>query len=315
MNDDNSHTTGACVFPAFGAEYLGNEQDILVRCGYDFSSLVKRAKNSVDYDPGMLMAHPDGFFPDELHSQYTAFLYSCAFSDIITNYGVPVSFCSGYSMGIYAALYYCGACSFEDGLFMIREAYKFITKDAREFDFAMGVIVGLNYEDVAHVIERMRADVEIINVNNRHSFSVAGMRKDVTGLVDACRKEGALNARVLPMSVPYHSRYMNGAAENFHDYCLRLNIQDPVVPMVSTITQELIRTRDDVIRDLSGNINTNINWNNTMNSMVLRGVTIFYECGPGRTLQKLAKFIDGDFTVYTIKKFPSLISSSSGVIP
>ena len=315
MNANNTHTVGACVFPAFGAEYLGNEQDILARCGYDFNSLVKRAVNSVGYDPGMLMTYPDGIFPDELHSQYTAYLYSCAFSDIIKDSGITVSFCAGYSMGIYAALYYCGACSFEGGLFMVREAYKFIAECAREFDFAMGVTVGLDYDDVAHIIEQMRADVEIINVNNKHSFSVAGLRKDVAALVDACREEGALNARVLPMSSPYHSRHMNKASEKFGEYCQQLYINDPGVPMVSTITQDLIRTRDDVIRDLSGNINTNINWHNTMTSMVLRGVGIFYECGPGRTLQKLAKFVDGDFTVCTIKKFPSLVPSSSGVMP
>jgi len=300
----------ACIFPAFGADFLGNEKEILAACAYDFTSLIARAEAVVDFRRSVLDENPDGMISDELQSQYATYLYSCAVSDILASSGVPSDYCAGYSMGIYAALYHCGSCSLEDGLRMIREAYALIREGAAAYDFGMGVVVGPDLGDLGEVIGALGADVEIINVNNRHSFSIAGIRADVVAVLEKMREEGALNVRLLSMTAPYHSRYMDGAASRFRSYCEGISLSDPAVPVVSTVDRKLLRSRGDVIADLSRNINNNINWHETMSAMVHLGVNCFYECGPGKTLQKLSKFIDGEFTVITMKKLAGVVAEA-----
>ncbi len=312
MTDPGSTSRkGACIFPAFGAEYFGNEQDILESCSCDFASLVDRAAAAVDFSVAYAVDNPGGSVSDELQSQYATYLYSCAMSDLLLDAGMTFDCCAGYSMGIYAALYHCGSCSFEDGLFLIRRAYDLIAQAAGRYDFGMGVVVGSDLDDLKSLIAAMKADVEIINVNNRHSFSVAGIRNDVVAVLEAIRLEGALNVRLLPMRAPYHSRHMDRASHLFRDYCATLPLADPAVPLVSTVDRSLLQTRDDIVGELARNINHNINWHETMTAMVGRGVTAFYECGPGRTLQKLAKFIDGEFSVITMKKLPEILARST----
>lgn len=311
-NIDYKHIVNASIFPAFGTEYFGSEKALLSRLGYDIHDYIARASSIVEIEGHLLDRYPDGYFPNELQSQYFMYIYSCAFSDAITSAGIPISYCAGYSMGIYAALYHCGSCTFETGLDLIKMAYTLITEASQNFDFAMGVIVGLEYEDVYDIIEKQQGQVEIINVNNKHSFTIAGLRQNVAAVIESCNKDGALNARVLPMGLPYHSKYMNNAARKFDNYCKQKDIKDPRMPLISTIDQCLVQTREDIICDLHRNINNNINWDKTMSMMVSHGVNCFYECGPGRSLQKLAKFIDGNFIVQTIKKLPSLIPVPEG---
>lgn len=300
----------ACIFPAFGAEYLGNERDILVRCGYDLGPLMEKAERVSGFDRSVFLGVTDGDFTDELQSQYAIYLYGCAVSDILERENIHGCCCAGYSMGIYAALYHCGSCSFDDGLRLIDEAYRLILDAAAAFDFGMGVVVGPDLDDLRSVIRNFSADVEIININNRHSFTVAGIMGDVVRVLDGIKAEGALNTRLLSMKAPYHSKHMDSASDRFRDFCGTIGLNDPRIPLVSTIDQKLILTRADVIGDLCRNINHNINWHETMSSMVGRGVSVFYECGPGRTLQKLAKFIDGDFTIITMKKLADAIGAA-----
>lgn len=272
----------ACIFPAFGADYLGNERDILSKCAYNLEPLMRKAEKVSGFNRSVFLSAPDGAFADELQSQYAIYLYSCAVSDITRRKGISPDFCAGYSMGIYAALYHSGACTFDDGLRLIDEAYNLILEAASSFDFGMGVVVGPDLDDLRSVIRNLVADVEIININNKHSFTIAGIRKDVISVLEGIRAEGALNTRLLTMKAPYHSKYMDNASGKFRVFCENLDLRDPDIPLVSTIDQKIISTRADLIGDLCRNINNNINWHETMSAMVRRGVSLFYECGPGR---------------------------------
>jgi [acyl-carrier-protein] S-malonyltransferase len=303
----------AAIFPAFGCEYLGREREIIGEFSDDWMSLLDRAASYVQLDTRMIVSCRKGDFMDELQSQYAVYLYSCAFSNVIKRYSIFTDYSAGYSMGLYAALYHAGSIDFEQGLDLIHAAYKHIKTATVRFEFGIGVISGLDQCDVSALISGF-SDLEIINVNNRLSFLIGGFEKNVRKAVALAREQGALNAHFLSFNSPYHSKFMNGAARTFKMHLKSTVIRDPVHPVISTIDQRLIKSSADAINDLADNICRNINWLDTMTSMINSGVDTFIECGPGMSLYKMARFIEGEFSVYTADTIQELIGSN-GIYP
>jgi [acyl-carrier-protein] S-malonyltransferase len=298
----------AAVFPAFGCKYLGNEKRILDRMSSDLGELTARAVKTVDFSADMLDSFPLGDFPDELQSQYAAYLYGCAVSNVLKRSGVYTDYAAGYSMGLYAALYHAESITFEQGLECIRVAYELIRSDASRVDTGMGLVSGLERRDVEELISQS-GELEIINANNRHSFMVAGYERPVREFLAAARSQGALHVQYLEFRSPYHSRFMNEAAGRFREYCSKIQVYDPLYRIVSTVDRRVITTWDEVTDDLAANINHPIDWHETMVMMIGAGVDSFIECGPGRSLYRMAKFVDGNFTVYYLHILNDLLAS------
>jgi [acyl-carrier-protein] S-malonyltransferase len=298
----------AAIFPAFGCKYLGKEKDILNEFSGLLPDVLNRAANTVDLDMKQFLTCADGNFRDDLQSQYAAYIYGCAVSNVLKRSGIHTAYAAGYSMGLYAALYHAESITFEQGLELIRTAYRDIINHVQKINFGIGLIAGLEIQDVAEILDSYN-DLEIINVNNRLSFLIAGYEANVKKALKAAHDQGALNSKYLSFTSPYHSRFMDGAAHEFKKYLASADIRDPACPLVSTIDQRAITTSGGVVRDLTDNICRNINWLNTMARMIDSGVEMFIECGPGKSLYKMAQFMDGNFKVYPVTTIKDLIVS------
>ncbi len=298
----------AAIFPAFGCKYLGNEMEILNGMSRDLHDLTKRAESFVSLDAAEFHACRDGNFSDELLSQYAVYIYSCAVSNNLKRAGFRTDYVAGYSMGLYAALCHAESITFEQGLDLITRAYRGIRAVASELPFGVGVISGLTPEEVSSVITEFD-DVEIINVNNRHNLLISGYEKSVKAILAAVREQGALHHKYLTFHSSYHSRFMNGAVEQFRNHISSMAIYDPLYPVISTVDQREMTTWQDITTDLACNINRNINWLATMNRMISAGVDAFVESGPGKSLHRMATFIDGDYEVYYLQNLQDLLAS------
>ncbi len=298
----------AAIFPAFGCRYLGIEQDILNDMSGDLRELLSRAEAAVAFDRDEFLSQTDGNFTDELQSQYAAYIISCAFSNILKRNGVRIDYAAGYSMGLYAAIFHAESVTFEQGLELITVAYTLIREAAAGLDFGTGVISGLEEGDVRSIITGT-AGLEIININSRHSLMIAGASSAVTAALAAAKGQGALNTKYLALKLPYHSHFMKEAARRFYDYCSGMTIYDPSCRIISTLDGRVLTTWEGVVGDLAGNIDRNIHWLRAMERMIAAGVDVFFECGPGRSLSRIARFIDGDFTVYGPGTMNELLAS------
>ena len=46
-----------------------------------------------------------------------------------------------------------------------------------------------------------------------------------------------------------------------------------------------------------------------MNKLISLKLNTFFECGPGKSLFKIGKFIDGDFKIHTIKNIDKILNN------
>lgn len=299
----------AWIFPAFISEYIGNEDQILSSLSSDFDTLLKRAAEVTRTDLNSFELGTRNFLNDEQKNQYLSYVFSCAVVNILKSRGLKPDYLSGLSMGIYAALYAGNSISYEDGLRCIKAAYDLSVNRLNQYDFGMGAIIGLTHGELDNIVHAISNDVSIVNTNGLHSYVISGISSDVQRVALKATEEGAFHSGLLDVSCPYHSKFMSDVALEFYAYVNTLNIESSGIPLVSLVDQSNFRKREEITRELARNLDSEINWYRTMKTMNEMGIQSFIECGAGRSLYKIGKFIEGDFTIYSINKLNSYLNA------
>jgi len=281
----------AIIFPAFSAEYTGREIEALKPMTGSFFSYLAQASRRLNLDLNSFDVLTNNFLDDEEKSQYISYCYSCAVADILKERNVSPAYVSGYSMGIYAAFYYCGAYSFVGGLDLVHKAWNLISENSGDYAYGMGMIVGLTEEDIIELIGD-NSGVEITNRNNPHTYIISGELATIQDLLDRAREEGALRTSILPASKPYHTRMLLGAVPAFSARIKEVSLLSPSLLYISSLDQHILSNIDDLEKELLHNLYHRMDWYKTMQSLINRGVDTFFECGAGDGLTRNFRFID-----------------------
>jgi [acyl-carrier-protein] S-malonyltransferase len=299
------------IFPAFVAEYSGSEEDVLAAYENNFAARLKFASAAVDNDLTGFNFSENNFLNDELKSQYISYLFSCSVSDILKAKKITPSFISGYSMGIYAALYYGGSVSLTDGLMLVKHAWDVISAAAEYGAYGMGMVIGLEEADLMKMTGEVR-DVEICNQNNRLTFIISGSADGVESVLTSARNEGAMRANRIPVSKPYHSKFLKGTATKFEKLIENITFRSPDCKYISSIDQQIIETPAQLHEEVIRNLSCRMNWLGTMNFLISQGTDIFFECGAGDGLTRNMRFVEGDFKAFPVAKLDKFLDAMSG---
>jgi [acyl-carrier-protein] S-malonyltransferase len=292
----------AFVFPAFITEFTGKELDFLQRNNLSLLSYINSASEALKYNLPDFTYENTEYQNSEFLSQILAYIFSCSINDVLVNKDIKPNIIAGYSMGIYAALYSVGAISFTDGINIIKKAFD-LTNDLRESgNYGMGAIIGLTVADVNLLTKQTKLTAEIININNEHSLVVAGKKTEINELLLAAKNEGAISTTELTVNTPYHSEYMLKYSDVFTSFIDTLQIENSNCPIISTFDQREITKASELKKELVFNLTRKINWFKTMRKAIERNANEFYECGAGKDLKKISRFIDGDYNMKLIHK-------------
>lgn len=297
------------IFPAFISEYIGNEDQIFSSLSYDFNTLLETASEVTGENLNSFQIGTNDFMNKEDKNQYISYVLSCAVTNILKREGLKPDYLSGLSMGVYAALYAGGSICFEDGLRCIKEAYDLSVKNLNRYEFGMGAIIGLTYEELNEITLSVSNDVEIVNTNGKYSFVISGISSEVKQVAMRAQSEGAFHSGLLAVSCPYHSKFMKTVASEFKNYVTNLDIKTSEIPMISLIDQSLFRFRKEIVNELARNLDSEINWYKSMQTMINLGIHTFIECGAGRSLYKIGKFIEGNFNIFPMNKLSGYLDN------
>jgi len=297
----------AFVFPPFASDYPDDPFANL--SGFDdcFRKYLSRAAEFADPDLMQFAIPSRTFLEDELKTQYISYIQACSLVSWFRAKGVIPAYCSGYSMGIYAALFQSEVISFLDGLVLIRQAFKEIKKATGKLDYGMCSIIGLNQDDVEQLIQKENLNLKLAIQNSVCSFSISGTAEDVLRLTGYAQKEGALSTRVLNVSVPYHSVFLRDTADGFSEFVNQMQFRSPKMPIVSLVDQEILLEEHALKNEVVRNLFTSLNWYETQLYLQELGVNRFVECGSGKGIVKNARFIEGDAVSYTANSFSELL--------
>ncbi|MBI3117323.1 MAG: ACP S-malonyltransferase, partial [Candidatus Hydrogenedentes bacterium] len=145
--------------------------------------------------------------------------------------GLFATGCAGHSLGEIPALVVAGALDFAAALKLTLERARLMSENVPEG--GMAAVLGLD----AEAIERALPEgVQVANYNGPAQTIISG-RKDALAAAEVSLKDaGAKRVLPLPVSGPFHSRFMRPAAESFRKILDAVEFQTPQLVFVSSVT-------------------------------------------------------------------------------
>jgi [acyl-carrier-protein] S-malonyltransferase len=183
------------------------------------------------------------------------------------------AFTAGHSLGEYTALAVAGVFDFPTAVRLARERGRLMHEAGQKRPGGMAAIIGLDEARLTEVIARAMA---------------------------MATSAGASRTIPLQVSGAFHSPLMQPAVEGITRYIDTVTFRNPSIPVIGNTTTEPLNDAEAVKTELRRQLNNPVQWQQTIEYMVRRGVNTFIEIGPGRVLTGLIKRINREVKTVNI---------------
>lgn len=238
-------------------------------------------------------AHFSGVGDETLREQYLCIAEGLAMAQWARARLAPCAKSTSYSMGIFAALVDANAISLEDALLLA----KMICREAHGVSsgqsWAVGVLLNFSDSKVLALIKDYSLAVEISDVYTQDTLLICGATDQVERALIIATDLGAQATRLLPMSAPFHTTYLQKTEAPIMDFLKTVEIKSPSWPILSSLTQKWLLTKQDILAELSCNVSRPMNWMNTILTLASPDSDGMIECGSSAKLTESVKKILG----------------------
>ncbi len=214
------------------------------------------------------------------------------------------SMTTGHSLGEYSSLAVAGVLSTEDTVKLVVERGRLMQHACDERPGGMAAIIGIDEQTVEEVCRE--AGAYISNINTAQQIIISGDHKRLARAIDLASARGAKRAIPLTVGGAFHSGLMDPAQSGLDEVLDSMNFADPDVPIIGNVSAQPLNTAEEVRNELKQQLQSCVQWNNSINYMHENGVTEFVEIGPGKVLSGMVKRIVPDATVKSVGNFDSV---------
>ncbi|MDI9509082.1 MAG: ACP S-malonyltransferase [Bacillota bacterium] len=202
--------------------------------------------------------------------------------------GLEPAFMAGHSLGEISALVCSGRLDFEDGLHLVRKRGSLMQEASKSVEGGMIAISNICLDVLKEMLYsyNLKNEVALSNFNSRDQIVVSGSKKGISIISDMLKKEGARVTR-LQVSAPFHSKYMEEAANAFREELLKYTFKRSCIPVFSNVTGNLYDNNSNYAELLSQQIVSPVLWWDIIKRIMGHGVSTFIEMGPKNKLVKM----------------------------
>jgi len=219
----------------------------------------------------------------------------------------PPAFAAGHSLGEYSALVAAHALSLEDAVRLVRARGLAMQDAVPAGAGAMSAIMGIDPARL-EAICFAAAQGEVVspaNFNAPGQVVIAGHAGAVARVAELVTRERG-RAVPLKVSAPFHCALMAPAAHALARELEGVGVLPPRFPVVANFdaqpNTDADRIKDLLVRQVDGAVR----WEESIQTMVGRGVTHALEIGPGKVLAGLVKRIAKEVKVLSVGDVDSL---------
>jgi acyl transferase domain-containing protein len=233
-----------------------------------------------------------------LQAQYACIIENVAMAQWLgEKVGTP-TFTTAYSMGLFAAVTHAGAISFQSALLLARDVCTAAHQIASERTWAIGAAVDFPEKRLRELMEESSSELEVTDLYGANTVLYTGRREPVKAVLDRALLEGASATRLIPVTAPFHTSGLLAIEPILTEVLSRIQLHAPAWPILSSITQEMLVTADDVRSEICRNVSRPMNWFATLRkALSLEGGQIV-ESGASFTLTELARNLFPDACTY-----------------
>ncbi len=281
------------LFPGQGSQFSGMAKEL-----YDKERTIQEFFDQASSCTGinfvkLCFASSDTELRQTAHAQTSIFLVSASLYDLISKkYNIIPHIVAGHSSGYYAALYAAGSLSFVDGLYLLGKRAQFMDEATQLHPGTMIAVVGITYNRLLEVCqlyddpENSTSVAQIVNINSNDQFVVSVTIQAIEDVAQAAQR---LGGKVIKLNVagPFHSRLMEQAGTLFAQYLVKVDINDPKIPVVDNVTANILSLKEEIVESLKKHLAHPVLWADSMKH--LESCNVILEIGPGDKLSKMLK--------------------------
>jgi len=279
------------VFPGQGSQFAGMGKDL-----YENSSIAKEMFHQANEILGFSITEiMFGTCEDALKqtrvTQPAIFLHSVILSRLLKNSSKP-ELVAGHSLGEFSALVAANYLSFTDGLNLVAKRAEAMQKACEKTPSTMAAVLGMENEIAENICSNIKEIVVPANYNCPGQLVISGSNE---GIEIACQQlKGAGAKRVLKLAVggAFHSPIMEPAQAELEYVINNTNFTEGICPIYQNVTAKANANTNEIKENLKKQLTYPVLWTQTMEQMILDGISKVTEVGPGKVLQGLFKKID-----------------------
>ncbi len=294
----------AFVFPGQGSQKVG------MLAGFDgndvAADVMRRADAALGQDlTGLIANGPEANLNLTVNTQPAMLASSYAMYEAwLAAGGMRPAVMAGHSLGEYTALTAAGVFTLEEAVGLVRFRAQAMQSAVPVGVGAMAAILGLSDEAVSEVCaaaaDNGRLVVEPVNFNCPGQVVIAGHREGVEKACAIAQEKGARRALVLPVSAPFHSSLLAGAARELAARLAEVPVNEPQIDVIANVDVAVHKTPESIREILARQAASPVQWVRTIEAMAAGGVTHVVECGPGRVLTGMIRRIAPTLQTFNI---------------
>ena len=205
---------------------------------------------------------------------------------------------AGHGCGEYAAVVAAGSMKLGDAVRLVRERGRLMNEAGRRKPGGMLAIMDLDKDTVEGIC--ITTGVEISSINAPDYVVISGDEQKLAKARRLAQVKGARRMVPVKASGAFYSSMMEPALEGMISAVSQFNFVNPSIPVVSNATAQPINTAEAVKEELISQIIHPIKWQQSIETMLARGITTFFEVGPGDLLTKYIKRISPGALTFNI---------------
>lgn len=304
----------ACVFPGQGSQSIGMMAE-LAEAYPVVTELFAKASKVLGYDLWKIVQEGPVEELNKTEVTQPAMLTAgvAVYEILKSKVSVEPALFAGHSLGEYTALVCAGSLAFEDAIKLVSQRGKLMQEAVPDGVGAMAAILGLDDAIIIDLCKTASDDnyaVQAVNFNSPGQVVIAGNKQAVEITMAMAKEAGAKRALKLPVSVPSHSKLMEGAAKKLEAYMKKeIKLVKPVVPVFQNVIGKAYTRPSDITKGLVKQLHNPVLWVDTVNNLIADGIETIIECGPGKVLLGLNKRINSEVNHHTINDVASLDST------
>lgn len=209
--------------------------------------------------------------------------------------GESPHFLAGHSLGEYNALLAAGAFDFLTGFRLVLHRGALMSRSP---DGAMAAVIGLSAIRVTDLLrDHGLGSLDVANYNSPAQTVISGPAEAIRRAAPVCERAGAQVFVPLPVSAPFHSRYMMEASRNYTEFLQGFTFNRLRLTVISNVTGRPYPQDDPTtaVRSLlAEQMIQPVRWVQSIRQLATAGVCTFKEIGPGSVLTRLTQEIQRD---------------------
>jgi len=308
--------TIAFVFPGQGSQSLGMLAE-LAASHSTVQSTFAEASDVLSYDLWQLVQEgPEAELNKTAKTQPALLASSVAiwriWNELSQNQPVIMA---GHSLGEYSALVCSAALSFTDAIQLVADRGAYMQDAVPAGIGSMAAVLGLDDSQIEAVCEQAAQGqiVSAANYNSSGQVVIAGHKEAVERAVELAKVAGAKRSVILPVSVPSHCALMQKAADQFAERLDKVKFEHPNIPVLHNVDATERSDVSEIKLALQGQLYQPVQWVETIQKMLNKGVNTVIECGPGKVLSGLIRRIDRSLNIFPVFDPASLEKAFGGL--